>query len=350
MARGLRRGLALAIVSSTCWLGASLLDACATGGEVAEGGGSDVTTPDSAAGDCGNTQTDPKNCGACNHKCDGGVCSQGNCQASCSGGTTQCGGSCVTLKTDPQHCGGCDAACASGDSCDGGTCIPSCTTQQVLCNDGGLFCADAQTDPNNCGTCGNACTGGWACQQARCLPVCTGGQTLCDIDGSADGGPPFCTNTQSDPSNCGGCDNPCNGGQYCDAGSCVTEPFTTCKTVNGLFWCYHAGKCGEACNTVCSYFGKTPVADASAWLNAQSTTTNCQAIAKAFNNTSTPSIASYTYACIEFQGGVGDDAGNMTGNILCSSYTGCPGMHLTNMDGLGSACTTSSWTSLCPCE
>ncbi len=324
------RVVGVAIVSA---LSASAgLFACATGGIT-----DDTNAPDSS----NNDSTTPPN--------DSGPTGDGS-PATCTSPQVKCGTTCVNEKTDPQHCGGCDASCASGDSCDGGACIPGCTSAQKLCTDGGLFCANVQSDNGNCGDCNAQCTGGWTCQAGRCLPNCTGGQTLCDIDGSADGGPPFCTDTNTDNSNCGSCDNPCTSSQYCDAGGCVNNPSSaTCKTVNGLLWCYHPGTCGEACNTVCSYFGKTPVADQTKWLDAQSSSTSCQALATAFNNVSTPSLASYSYACAEVNG-TSNDSGTLTGQIYCSSYASCPASHLTMMDGIGNACSSAAWISLCPCE
>jgi len=42
----------------------------------------------------------------------------------CPGGTL-CGGACVTLATDPSNCGACGRACGAGETCSGGTCVPS---------------------------------------------------------------------------------------------------------------------------------------------------------------------------------------------------------------------------------
>jgi hypothetical protein len=344
--------------------GVMVVAACATGNLTGDDDddaspANDATTGDAGScangqtscnGTCTSTTSDPKNCGKCANACASGqVCSQGTCAANCSGGTTKCGSSCVDTNTDPQNCGKCSAPCASGDGCDGGTCIPSCTSGQKLCDDGGLFCANIATDVENCGDCNVVCPAQWTCQQnGRCLPNC-GTQTLCDIDGGTQGdGGPFCTNVDTDNQNCGTCDHACTGNTYCDAGGCATNPVTTCKLVNGLTWCYHAGTCGEACDTVCNYFNKTPV-NASTWTAAQDTQQLCQNLATAFNDTSTPSVASYTYACAEVNGTT-TDAGTVTGAFYCSTDTNCPSVHLTDMDGLGNACSTAAWVSICPCQ
>lgn len=352
-----------AVVSSSVSAGL-VLDACATGGIIIEpeGGSNDVTVPPGDAGckagftdcngTCVSTASDPKNCGKCGTTCtDGGVCSQGACATTCGGGTTKCGSSCVNIQTDPQNCGKCATACAGNDFCDGGACIPSCTSAQMLCDDGGLFCASVQTDNANCGNCGVACTNSWTCQQAKCLPSCTTGQTLCDIDGGTQGdGGPFCTDTKVDPKNCGQCDKACTSTQYCDAGGCVNNPIpSTCKSVNGILWCYHANNCGEPCNTVCSAVGKSANTNGTTITSAQNTQALCQSIATAFGNASTPSVSAYSYACVEVAGS--GDGGAVTGQIYCSTDTACTTTHLTAADQQGVQCNgTNPFTGICACQ
>src|SRR5262249_5688653 len=149
-----RQILAASIVASASISAAFVLDACATGGIIAddnvpETGGKDSTVTPGDGGDAGcgtgltdcngkcvNTASDPKNCGACGTACnDASVCSQSACALNCGGGTTKCGQACVDIQTDPQNCSKCGAACPSGDFCDGGTCIPNCTSVQKLCDD-----------------------------------------------------------------------------------------------------------------------------------------------------------------------------------------------------------------------
>lgn len=269
----------------------------------------------------------------------------------CGGGTTKCGQACVDVKTDPQNCGKCATACPTNDFCDGGTCIPSCTSAQKLCDDGGLFCASIQTDNQNCGDCNVACATGWTCQTGKCLPNCGTGQTLCDIDGGSQGdGGPFCTDTKTDTNNCGACDKACTVTQYCDAGTCANSNIpSTCKTVNGLLWCYHASTCGEPCNTVCTAVGKTAYTDAGAITAAQNTSTLCQSIATAFGNSSTANVGAYAYACVEVAGS--GDGGALPGQIYCSTDNGCPTAHLTTADQQGVACSgTNPFTGICPCK
>ena len=72
-----------------------------------------------------------------------------------------------------------------------------CQNGEALCE--GL-CTNTQTDPLNCGGCaddgGMACPAGQLCNGGgRCATTCLGSELLCNQ---------LCTNTLTDPHNCGG--------------------------------------------------------------------------------------------------------------------------------------------------
>jgi hypothetical protein len=198
---------------------------------------------DKCGASCVNLQVDNSNCGACNNVCDpttGYACVSGACVCGAGsfglcnldGGTV-----CVDPTTNQHNCGGCGNDCAA----------LQCVNAQCGCNpplgqcggvDGGAgtYCADLTTDNNNCGSCGNGCNvaGGYSCQSVPAGPlyvdgglvdagdagviyICAcdgGGFSLCPFT-SVDGGTSMnCTDTTTDPNNCGSC------GTVCDAGSC----------------------------------------------------------------------------------------------------------------------------------
>lgn len=152
--------------------------------------------PDGAVG-CGNTQTNPQNCGSCGNVCpSGSTCNAGKC--ACAKGEV-CKGACVDTQTDATNCGGCGKPCTGGPpnttwSCVAGTCTMGCSGAQTACNG---VCVDTLSDKANCGSCGNACGGAEQC--------CGGG----------------CVNTTKDNANCGTCGIACLGGQTCNSSSCT---------------------------------------------------------------------------------------------------------------------------------
>ena len=72
-------------------------------------------------------------------------------------------------------------------------------------------CSNTKTDPQNCGVCGHACGTGQGCANGVC--ACPPYQTFCNG---------ACVPTNADPNNCGGCGIACTGAQACSAGACDT--------------------------------------------------------------------------------------------------------------------------------
>ncbi len=171
---------------------------------------------------CGDTCVDPlqdnQNCGGCGTACAGacylGLCMPATpddtCLQTCAAGSVCVAGSCVDGEcgTGPAQVQRFICATPSGEV---GVCCPS------------LACANLETDPQNCGSCGSVCPAGVSCQAGSCQG-CGEGQLgrYCNLDAGSSylccaGG---CTDTSSDPANCGTCGSPCATGQTCVGGSC----------------------------------------------------------------------------------------------------------------------------------
>ncbi len=284
-----------AIVS--CLVFASALAGCTGSG----GGGCNPACPSSQVcceGMCVFTEIDRQNCGACGSVCSG-TCSAGRCIAGYDAGPL--------LDTGPQPTGDCHPACAAGSRCCGTTCVQqdqpvgadgrptnpndptsafnncngcglqcdpqlasscsvlpggaavtcacgqfrACTAPSVCAMSGGQFqCVDILTDPMNCGTIGHACASGETCSGGSCGcggpgMLCAAGQSCCAgacCDGECCGG--LCTNTTSDPANCGGCGTACgDSAPNCQDSTCV------CGTGTDAMSCTApaAGNPGESC-------------------------------------------------------------------------------------------------------
>jgi hypothetical protein len=200
---------------------------------------------------CSDPLSDGANCGKCGIVCGAGMgCQQGVCVAQTStdaGVTQQCaapgkmcqnamGPYCANVMSDPANCGNCGFSCGSGQSCQQGVCMSAASPDGgagINCAAGYLacyppatapYCANVGFDPANCGGCGKPCAAGMACQQGVCTQAtdagtmamisCPAGQIACDNS--------YCTDTTSDPANCGGCHVACAGG--CVGGVCQAAP------------------------------------------------------------------------------------------------------------------------------
>ena len=92
----------------------------------------------------------------------------------------------------------------------------ACNTGQFRCMSG---CTDTNTDPSNCGACGDPCpviaNAQSTCTHGTCGYTCDPDAGLTDCDGG-------CYELASDPSNCGSCGNACPAGPSpgCGNGSC----------------------------------------------------------------------------------------------------------------------------------
>jgi hypothetical protein len=136
------------------------------------------------------------------------------------GGGTGVGTNCPTFGPCDSNCmrtvhpckGGSfsETCCLPGFRCESGTCV--CPAPNTNC---GTTCTNTQTDPNNCGSCGHSCNGG-SCVGGRCNCSSAPGLTLCGNT---------CVNLQTDPANCGSCGNVCPPGTTCgnavQSGACT---------------------------------------------------------------------------------------------------------------------------------
>lgn len=118
-------------------------------------------------GNCVDTTSDARNCGACGHACDPShICRSSMCILVCSGGQTACGSSCANTASDPGNCGACGTACGGGQSCIAGSCVTPCPAGRVEC---GGACVATGSDPANCGACGTTCTPAQTCSSGACV-------------------------------------------------------------------------------------------------------------------------------------------------------------------------------------
>jgi hypothetical protein len=216
MHRGwLSLGLAGALLGGVIAFGA-----CANGGSGSspgEGNGdsggqppsNDGSPTDDVSGDsgCGNTATNPQNCGMCGHMCNAGaLCSQGMCGTTCMSPEVQCGGD----GGQPFF----DAGVADGGVEEGGGGSP----------DAGPYCANLSNDTSNCGECGKSCGPNHTCTAGMCVLMCPQGTVACVSANFCI--PPGTCCTSSD----------------CDAGG-------VCESPGGMCGCSTTDMYGTACTS-----------------------------------------------------------------------------------------------------
>ena len=191
----------------SCVGGACTIAACAPGFADCDG---------LASNGCETNVNTAVNCRACGTKCPAGqVCGFGGCVSGCTPPETLCGDHCANLLTDPNDCGACDALGVPNPSggmfaaCINGVPVGACHPGLTYC--GGGYCFDTNTNPGACGDCQTYCAS-LSCVLGTCAP-CGPGQEMCAS---------VCTQTQSDPLNCGACGHACAGGKLCVSGSCTS--------------------------------------------------------------------------------------------------------------------------------
>ena len=131
-----------------------------------------------------------------------------NTTAVCPKGAESCKGTCTNINTD-SNCGGCadkpnpgDHVCKMEQKCCNGIC---CLPEEICCKG---RCTDTYSDPDNCGGCGNLSSGENICQPDE---TCCSGK---------------CADALHDDDNCGDCGNECPQGTHCVDGECLPSSDT----------------------------------------------------------------------------------------------------------------------------
>jgi len=206
-----RAGFALALLSGALLLSVSCSSGKSSGNSNAAGsnaggadsggagglslglGGSSGSLVAGGASNCGDTQTDPNNCGKCGNACGAGLgCVAGAC--TCPSYSSLCDGACIPTSTDPKNCGACGKACTGKQACSAGVCSDSCLPGLSACDNS---CVDLQNDSAHCGDCATACPDKQGCANGRCVDTVTVGA---DPKTCAGGGDPI--SVGSGPQHC----------------------------------------------------------------------------------------------------------------------------------------------------
>ncbi|HWB76010.1 MAG TPA: DUF4215 domain-containing protein [Nannocystaceae bacterium] len=239
-----------------------------------------------------------------------------------SGESASCDSDCTAAS-----CGDTHVNTLAGETCDAGGesfgCDVDCTAP--VCGDG-ITNSSHNEDCDDAGasaTCDTDCT----------APVCGDGlQNLAALETCDDGD--------------------MDDGDGCSSACLIEGDFGgLCRIVDGRQWCFDNDNCGQACDDVCTSLGLVIEPDDDAWLAAQDTLGECQAISDAFGLAAPAQLDALTYGCLEDAGDDDTVGGGLTGALTCSTDPTCPGSHRTQMDDLGGICNLpGARRSVCPCE
>ena len=134
-----------------------------------------------------------------------------------------------------------DAAPTPAQGDEGGAIANAATTDGpcavgVRCD---TSCTDTNSDPGNCGACDRACGDGSVCSDGLCQATCGAGFTSCSG---------ACVDLTSSPSHCGACGASCGTGLSCQNGQCLC-PGITCRgqCVDQTTDPHNCGGCGYGC-------------------------------------------------------------------------------------------------------
>ncbi len=187
--------------------------------------------------------------------CQGGACTVAKCDTDWG----DCNGEpgCETDLRRPVSCGDCNTQCQA--VCNNGQCAASCGAGQENCSG---TCTNTDSDPIHCGGCDKACeppaNSTATCASGNCGFSCKPGYGDCDGQGSNG-----CeTDTQNDVKHCGACTTPCPSppagavGTICNAGQCACAGArVVCQALGGSA-CVNVNNdpkyCGN-CGTECPH-------------------------------------------------------------------------------------------------
>ena len=140
--------------------------------------------------------------------------------------------------------GGLDSGTSDSGRVDSGT---ECRTGELRCDDRCVLVTESR---EHCGACDNTCEAGEVCSAGTCATSCGGGLTDCEG---------VCRDLDTNRSHCGACGNACASGQVCVEGACELSCAEgqvicdgSCTDTNSSF--ENCGSCGNACSDgqVCS--------------------------------------------------------------------------------------------------